>query len=467
MFLKRFYDETLAQASYLIGCPTAGEAIVVDPNRDIEQYVACAAAERLRITAVTETHIHADFVSGARDLARATGASLLLSGEGGTYWSYGFAVDDGARLLHDGDEFTVGAVRIRALHTPGHTPEHLSFLVTDGAASDKPMALLTGDFVFAGDVGRPDLLERAARVEGSMVSSARQLFQSLQRLRALPDYLQLWPGHAAGSACGKSLSALPSTTLGFERLANWAFQIADEELFVTQALEGQPEVPRYFALMKTVNRDGPAPGPTTFIDALDVEAARAAVDAGAVMLDVRPTSEYAARHVSGSIAVPFGRSFTNYAGAVLSYENDFVILAHDEREATRVRRALALIGIDRVAGWTPASGLDEWATHGAVDTLPQVDAPTASSGSAGRILDVRGAAEWEAGHVPGSRRAYFGHLPDAVADIPRDTPIVLHCGSGSRSVIAASVLRRAGYRNVRNLTGGIQAWRDAGLPIEK
>src|SRR5688500_1353623 len=198
MLLKRFYDTPLAQASYLIGCQATGDALVIDPNRDVEQYVAAAAAEGLRIAHVTETHIHADFVSGSRELAARTGARLYLSAEGGTDWQYGFAKADGAELLRDGSRFSVGRVRVDVLHTPGHTPEHLAFMITDTAATDRPMGVFTGDFIFVGDVGRPDLLEKAAGVAGTMEAGARQLYASLQRFKSLPPWLQLWPGHGAG-----------------------------------------------------------------------------------------------------------------------------------------------------------------------------------------------------------------------------------------------------------------------------
>src|SRR5688572_8202968 len=209
MILKRFYDEKLAQASYLLGCSVTGQALVIDPNRDVEPYMKAAAAERVRITHVTETHIHADFVSGTRELATRTGATMLLSAEGGADWQYGFRADKDVQLLHDGDRFSVGNIKIEVRHTPGHTPEHIIFFVTDGAAADKPIGVVTGDFVFVGDVGRPDLLEKAARVKGTMADSARQLFASLQTFKQLPDYLQIWPGHGAGSACGNGLSSMP------------------------------------------------------------------------------------------------------------------------------------------------------------------------------------------------------------------------------------------------------------------
>ena len=244
MFFRRFYDDQLAQASYLVGCQATGQALVVDPNRHIEPYLRAAEAEGLRVTHVSETHIHADFVSGARELARRAGATLLLSDTGGADWRYRYAAEDGATLLADGDRFLVGRVEVKALHTPGHTPEHLTFLVTDTTVAGEPMGALTGDFIFVGDVGRPDLLERAARVAGTMETSARQLFQSLQRFAALPDYVQLWPGHGAGSACGKSLGAVPQSTLGYEKRFNWAFAVEDEDEFVRAVLAGQPDPPR-------------------------------------------------------------------------------------------------------------------------------------------------------------------------------------------------------------------------------
>ncbi|CAA9340091.1 MAG: MBL-fold metallo-hydrolase superfamily, partial [uncultured Gemmatimonadaceae bacterium] len=257
MFFQRFYDTSLAQASYLIGCQQTGEALVVDPTRDARLYLDAAARERLRVTHVTETHIHADFVSGARELAHQAGAQLLLSDEGGAEWRYGYAGEAGAQLLRDGDRVAVGNVVVEALHTPGHTPEHLSFLVTDAPAHAGPWGILTGDFVFVGDVGRPDLLEKAAGQAGTMEAGARTLFRSLERFRALPDHLQLWPGHGAGSACGKALGAVPSSTVGYERRANWGVATLDEEEFVRLVLAGQPEPPRYFAEMKRVNRAGP------------------------------------------------------------------------------------------------------------------------------------------------------------------------------------------------------------------
>src|SRR5918992_1424202 len=257
MIFKRFFDPKLAQASYLIACSSTREALVVDPNRAVDVYLQAAGGEGLRIAHVAETHIHADFISGARELSHRTGARVYLSGAGGSDWSYQYAGGSDAMLLKDGMSFNVGRVEVRVWHVPGHTPEHLAFLVVDTQKAGDPIGAFTGDFLFVGDVGRPDLLERAVKITGTMEEAARELFRSLQRFRKLPDYLQIWPGHGAGSACGKSLSAMPQSTLGYEKRSNWAFGVMDEAAFVRAVLAGQPEPPRYFARMKRINQSGP------------------------------------------------------------------------------------------------------------------------------------------------------------------------------------------------------------------
>lgn len=289
MLLRQIYHEGLAQASYLIGCQATGEAIVIDPNRNIEQYLAAAQRAGLRITAVTETHIHADFVSGARELAARADARLYLSDMGPAEWKYAYAADAGASLLRDGDHLMVGNVRLEVRHTPGHTPEHITFLVTDTAHACLPMGLVSGDFVFVGDVGRPDLLERAVGVSGTMEAAARQLFHSLQRFRELPDYLQVWPGHGAGSACGKALGAVPQSTVGYEKAINWAFDIRTEAAFVEAVLAGQPDPPPYFAQMKRVNKAGPAPRPTDLPAELAFDRLVPALAGELLVVDTRPT----------------------------------------------------------------------------------------------------------------------------------------------------------------------------------
>ena len=315
MFLKRFFEPKLAQTSYLIGCPGAGAAIVIDPNRDIDQYITAAEAEGVTITHVTETHIHADFVSGSRELAARTGAQLFLSDEGDAQWKYAFAMASGATLLHDGDRITVGSVFIDAVHTPGHTPEHLSFLVTDSAGASAPIAVVSGDFIFVGDVGRPDLLEKAANMKGTMEVGARTLFASLRKFDAQPDWLQVWPGHGAGSSCGKGISAIPHSTIGYERRFNWAFQVKTESEFVAAVLAGQPEPPRYFAEMKRVNKEGPRIlHGFTRPELLQVGSLETALGSSVLVVDTRTAASFAAGHVPGTINLPLNGSFTTWAG---------------------------------------------------------------------------------------------------------------------------------------------------------
>ncbi|HEU4829526.1 MAG TPA: MBL fold metallo-hydrolase [Gemmatimonadales bacterium] len=473
MLLKRFYDTKLAQASYLVGCAATGEALVIDPNRDAEQYVAAAAGERLRITRVTETHVHADFVSGSRELAARTGAQLLLSAEGGADWQYAFAKEDGATLLRDGDVFMVGNIRIEALHTPGHTPEHLTFLVTDTAATDVPMGAFTGDFVFVGDVGRPDLLERAAKVANTMEASARQLYASLQRFKKLPDHLQIWPGHGAGSACGKALGAVPQSTLGYERLVNWGLTADSEDAFVRDVLSGQPEPPRYFAEMKRINRDGPRVlGANPRPRAMRPAELPALIDRGAVVADTRSADAFAAGHVPGTINLPLNKSFTTWAGWFLPYDADFYLLTTDNgRALDEAVHDLAMIGLDRVAGWFSTDAVAAWAAAGrSLETIRQMrPAELAAELAAGQaaVLDVRGTDEWEAGHLPDVTNIPLGQLPSRIGEVPPGRPLVLHCQGGGRSAIAASILQARGIKDVVNLTGGFGAWSAEGLAVER
>lgn len=473
MLLRRFYDPKLAQASYLVACGQAGQGIVIDPNRDAEQYVRAAESEGVKITQVTETHIHADFVSGTRELAARTGARPLLSGEGGPDWGYDFAKEDGARILSDGDTIDVGNVRLSVLHTPGHTPEHLTFLVTDRAVTDDPMGAITGDFLFVGDVGRPDLLERAANVQGTMRASARELFASLQRFARLPDWLQIWPGHGSGSACGKGISAVPHSSMGYERRFNWAFSITNEDDFVRQVLAGQPEPPAYFAEMKRVNKRGPRVlGALVRPVRLDAEEIVRVISSDTTVVDTRPADAFAARHLPGTLNIPLNKSFSTWAGALLPYDRDVYLVIDDNvaDRADEATRDLAMIGLDRVAGYFGVDALTAWeAQGGALGAVPQIRAAELASllsrGSVD-VIDVRGASEWEAGHLPGAPNIPLATLSARLAEVRRDRPLVLHCQAGGRSAIAASLLRAAGVTDVLNLSGGFAAWRDAGLPVE-
>jgi hydroxyacylglutathione hydrolase len=474
MLLKRFYDVKLAQASYLVGCQATGDAIVIDANRDIDQYISAANEEGVRITHVSETHIHADYVSGSRELAERTGAALNLSDEGGDDWRYSFAKAAGATLIHDGDVIKVGNIKLGVMHTPGHTPEHVSFMITDTAATDRPMGVLTGDFIFVGDVGRPDLLERAAHIMGTMEAGARTLYASIQRFKQLPDYLQLWPGHGAGSACGKALGAVPSTTLGYERIANWALATEGEQEFVDMVLAGQPEPPKYFAQMKRINKEGPRT-----LGGFNVPPRREARDigsvmnAGALVVDTRHATKYAAGFIPGTINIPLNRSFTNWAGSLIPFDREFYLIVEGSEQAVlEATRDLAMIGLDRIAGWFGADVIQAWPDNGKpLATTPQITATQLAesqrSGDAPLVLDVRAGSEWSAGHLPGVKHIPLPELPDRIGELPTDVPIVVHCQGGGRSNIAASVLKSHGIADVSNLAGGFGEWAKEGLPVER
>ena len=458
MLVRRFYDDRLAQASYLIGCQRSREAIVIDPARDITPYLEAARQEGVTIARVSETHIHADFVSGTRELAAATGATIMLSAEGGQDWQYRFAEGDGATLLHDGDVITLGAVRLEVWHTPGHTPEHLIFIVRDTARSDDPVAMLSGDFVFVGDVGRPDLLETAAGVAGTKEGSARDLHRSLGRLKALPDFLQIWPGHGAGSACGKALGAMPTSTLGYERRTNWAFDDLTEAQFVAAVLEGQPSPPTYFAMMKRINRDGPpvlgtrpAPQP------MPVSAIDTALRDG-VVIDVRTAVEFGARHLRGTLNIPLNRSFTTWAGWLLPYDRDLYLIAPDSGVADAAQRALASIGLDAVRG-VFISGDDAPEVAGLISSFPRQSINDAESlaEEGFTVIDVRDPHEWAAGHLEGAQHHPLGRVAQTLNSLPRETPLAVYCQSGSRSAIGAAVLERIGFQRVADLADGWEA----------
>ncbi len=472
MIFLRFYDEGLAQASYLIGCSASGVALVVDPNRMVDQYIAAAESRGLRVELVTETHIHADFVSGSRELAARTGAELLVSDCGPAEWQYAFRAEPGVRPLKDRDEIRVGNIELRVMHTPGHTPEHLSFMVTDTAVAHEPIGIVTGDFVFVNDVGRPDLLEKAAHVAGTADSGARQLFRSLQWFKTLPDHLQIWPGHGAGSACGKGMSAVPQSTVGYERRFSWAFQVEEEDEFVRQVLHGQPEPPRYFARMKRTNREGPPVlGALVIPERIAEHRLREVLASGATVVDVRPSVDVAAGYVPGTVNIPFNNSFVTWAGSLLPYDQDLYLLGGDAEDSRLVRmvQSLMLIGFERIRGWFAGVAVELWAREeGPLSRIEQLSASDLSRRQNGVVvLDVRGRSEWETGHLPEATLIPLAELPERIAELPEDRPIAVHCQGGSRSAIAASLLLARGRKAVANVTGGMSAWEQAGLPVEQ
>ncbi|MGK2962508.1 MAG: MBL fold metallo-hydrolase [Gemmatimonadaceae bacterium] len=468
MILRRFFDDKLAQASYLVACEHSRLALVVDSNRNVAQYIEAAAKDNFRIVAVTETHIHADFVSGSRELAMRTAAHLYLSDAGTADWKYAFALDAGAEMLTDGSHFMVGDVRIDAVHTPGHTPEHMTLLVTDTATASEPMGALTGDFIFVGDVGRPDLLERVAGFEGTMEAGARQLFDSLRSFRTYPDYLQIWPGHGAGSACGKALGAMPQSTLGYEKLFNWALAESDEERFVEEVLAGQPEPPAYFARMKKLNRDGPPTEPPAVpVEAEPAEIVAAIAD-GARVVDTRPAVDYAARHIEGTISIPRNKSFLNWAGSLLDYDSDTWFIASSSENARReIAADLSLIGFDRIRGIAPADQIDELAKLGArLRGTRQATVAEVSGRPDTTILDVRGRGEFEEGHIPGALNIPLGELERRMGEVPAGK-VAVHCQGGGRSAIAASILQKHGRDEIANMDGGFSDWEKSGNPVAR
>ncbi len=453
MYLKRFYDDRLAHASYLVGCQATGEAIVIDPGRNVEIYLREADDQGLTITHVTETHIHADYLSGSRQLAHQAGAMMYLSKEGDEDWQYGF-LSEQDRLVGDGDVIGVGNLELEVMHTPGHTPEHISFVLTDKPAGGPSIGVFTGDFVFVGDVGRPDLLEKAAGLKDTMKKGAEALYASLQRFKALPDHRQIWPAHGAGSACGKALGAIPSSVLGYEKTTNWAFRCETEAEFVKEILDGQPEPPKYFAMMKELNKVGPP--------LLDSEMpphlkwSTDGTDRRTQLVDLRGTSSFTKGHPKGAIFLPEGGAFVTWAGWLLDYDNDIELLLSSPSELKSKVEGLRSIGLDRVKGYFLESELpSDLVLQKSERISPEELEPDASY-----ILDVRSQAEWEEGHLDGAHHIHLGYLTEHLNEIP-DNP-VLHCQSGQRSLIASSLLQRAG-KNPSDILGGYSAMEERKL----
>jgi len=468
VFFRQIYDEGLAQASYVIGDESTGEAVVVDPRRDIDVYTDLAARHDLRIVAVAETHIHADYLSGGRELAAAVSAPLYVSGHGDAKFGY-LTEQEGVRvdLVRNGDVIPIGAVRARIRHTPGHTPEHICFEIFDD--KKQPMMLLSGDFLFVGDLGRPDLLEEALGAVGNARASAHTMFASLRStLAELPDFVQIWPGHGAGSACGKALGAVPSTTLGYERRFSWWSAYAEsgnEGGFVDALLEGQPDAPTYFARTKRLNRGytqllGGLPDPPRLTAAV----LKAALVDGATLIDTRPRGEFSTLHVEGSISVPDQPSFSARAAWFASPDHPIVLLAQPERVEALVRR-LVRVGLDNIAGYIA----DVKGTGLPTASLPGIELDEAQrrwSSDEAIVLDVRQLGEFAEAHVPGATHISSGRLRSKIADVPKNKPLLVMCARGDRSGSAASVLSALGFKNIASVPEGFDEWRAHGLPIE-
>ncbi len=459
MLIERVEDEGLAQYSYIVGTRDAAEVAVVDPRRDVDVYLDWAGQHGVRIAYVLETHIHADYASGARALAERTGATLLVSAHdrGET-----FEVTGAHQDMANGARVAVGDVELEAVHTPGHTPEHLSFLVFERGRPE-PAALLSGDFLFVGSVGRPDLLgdEESAGLAG-------RLYDSVQRLSAYPDSLPVYPAHGAGSMCGSGMGQAPSTTLGQERKSNPYLDPAlSREAFVHRVLTSAPPFPPYYRRMKRVNAAGAPlleqlPGQR----ALDVQEFHRRVQAGHVVIDLRDQAGFGSGHVPEAFGIGAGRMLSMWAAWVVPYDTP-LLLVGDETQMADAARALIRVGLDDVQGYL-RGGMAAWtAAELPVQDTPQVT-PEAlqqqlQTSGPPQVVDVRTDAEWRDGHLPAAVHIMGGFLADRTGELSRERPVVVMCGSGYRSTIAASVLERAGFTHVTNLTGGMTAWKDAGL----
>ena len=464
MYFEHIYDKSLAQGSYFIGCQKAGVAAVIDPKRDVDTYLEIAQQQKMQITHILETHIHADFLSGSRELAALTGAKMYLSDEGGPDWQYEFDHIG----LRDGDRVQLGNLELAVLHTPGHTPESISFLLTDKPAADAPVMFFTGDFVFVGDIGRPDLLEKAAGIKGTQEAGARQLFVSLKKFSALPAHIQVWPGHGAGSACGKELGAVPSSTTGYELIRNWAFRFEqDEEGFMQYLLTDQPEPPRYFAMMKKLNKvNRPLLTAVPALKELDGDELKASLEKGYKLIDTRGKAAFAAGHIPGSINIQGNNSFNTWAGWFLDYETPFILLA-DPAALDDLTRKLMRIGLDNIHGYIPS--VNTWEKTGgtlekaSVISLDEFKDLYQHNGI--QVVDLRGATEYRSGHIRGADHVFLGTMLGNLDKISKDKKVVIHCQGGDRATIGYSLLAREGYKNVLNFSEGMNKWIKEGNPV--
>jgi hydroxyacylglutathione hydrolase len=456
MYFKQFYLGCLAHASYLIGAD--GEAAVVDPRRDVDAYIEEARAQGLEIRHVIETHLHADFVSGHRELAHRTGAKIYFGAKAGAKFEH--------VPVREGDEIRLGDdVVLRFLETPGHTPESVSILVVDREVSDVPKAVLTGDTLFIGDVGRPDLL-------GSTMSAqelAGMLYDSLhQKLLALPDSVEVYPAHGAGSLCGRNISSETSSTIGQQRQFNYALKPMPREEFVRMMTTDLPEAPDYFARDVAINRDGapelaelPEPAALT---PRDVEVLQ---KKGAVVLDTRPAAQYGAGHVPGSLNIALSGQFASWAGALISPGSPILFVSEDVDQVREARTRLARVGLENVAGYLEG-GLLEWHRAGLrLATTEQIGVEELDArlreGRAGRVVDVRRPAEWQAGHIPGAAHIPLNTLEDHAGELSKDQPVAVICAGGFRSSIGTSILEQQGFTKITNVVGGMAAWKTANL----
>jgi glyoxylase-like metal-dependent hydrolase (beta-lactamase superfamily II)/rhodanese-related sulfurtransferase len=454
MYFKQFYLGCLAQASYMIG--SKGEAAVVDPRRDVDAYLEEAEREGFKIRHVIETHFHADFVSGHRELAARTGAKIYFGAKARAKFEH--------VPVNEGDEIAIGDVRLRFLETPGHTPESISVLVVDREKSEIPQAVLTGDTLFIGDVGRPDLL-------GSTMSAAElagMLYDSLhEKLLKLPDAVAVYPAHGAGSLCGRNISSETSSTIGKQRRFNYALRPMPREEFIKMMTTDLPEAPAYFSRDVTLNREGPGnlselPRPPALAPAAVADLRRS----GAVILDTRAASEYGTGHIPGSLNVGLGGQFASWAGALVAPDKPILLVTEDEDHVEEARTRLARVGLENVAGYL-AGGLLAW--HDAnlpVTTTEQISVDELrrrlETGAVEALVDVRRPGEWQAGHIPQAKHLPLDALDARAAELDHDRPVTAICAGGYRSSIATSLLERQGFTRITNVVGGMTAWNAAG-----
>ena len=457
MFFEHFYLGCLAHASYMVG--SEGEAVVVDPQRDVDIYLKAAEEHGVKIRHIFETHLHADFVSGHRELAARTGATIYMgSRAGATFPHVG---------VHDGFELQAGKARISVLETPGHTVESVCLVITDEEKSPQPWAVLTGDTLFLGDVGRPDLSKTHTPKE-----LAGLLYDSLHnKLMKLSDGVLVYPAHGAGSLCGRNMRAERSSTIGTERLTNYALQIGSREEFVRQLTENLPARPEYFLQDAEMNRAG-ASALSELPDLTPVSAKELKVllDDGVIALDVRPGDQFAAGHVPGSINIGLSGQFATWAGTVLGLSARPVLIAESPEQRAEARLRLARVGIEDARGYLK-DGIAGWKEAGyPLTETPQIsvqDLRQRLQANQSAVLDVRREPEWQGGHIEEAAWWPLDNFKVAAPEIDRDTAVAVHCKSGYRSMIACSLLQRAGFRNVTNVAGGFDAWLLGGLPVER
>jgi hydroxyacylglutathione hydrolase len=460
MYFEQFYLGCLSHASYLLG--SEGEAAVVDPQRDIEIYVKAAAEHGLKIRHIFETHLHADFVSGHQELAAITGAKIYVGAQAGATYTH---VD-----LHDGFEVRVGAISIRALETPGHTPEGISLVITDHAVAGngtaaKPWAVLTGDTLFIGDVGRPDLAKTHTPAQ-----LAGLLYDSLHnKLMKLPDETLVYPAHGAGSLCGRNMRAERSSTIGTERLTNYALQIPNRDEFVRQLTENLPVRPEYFSQDAEINRTG-ATSLASLPDLMPISPAdlKSRIEKGELALDVRTTEQFSAGHIPGSINIALSGQFASWAGSIIGLSSHPILIADNMDQVAEARLRLARVGIENPAGFLE-DGIEGWKRNGYdLEKLPEISVGDLKQRLENfRVLDVRREPEWQGGHIADAAWWPLDNFRVSPPEVDRSIPLAVHCKGGYRSVIACSLLRRAGFENIINMIGGFDAWQLAGLPVER